>query len=398
MYIIQAFKGLHDWWRYVLGLAIAIIGVFVFSIPHGIAITLKTLPWGPQIDQSKMSDPVYLMGLFESNVNLVFILLPFAGGLVFLLCAVKWLHKQSMTSLVTARPKIDWRRFWTIFFFWGLLSSGLVLLDYYMSPEDYMLNFQLQPFLILSVIAILLVPLQTSFEELLFRGYLMQGIGVSSVHRYFPLALILSLLGIIGYVLLSQYADLLLWQTVLYFIAYPGFMLFFLNSKMAENLSQSIGYQTLYIGLKRNVTPLIITSVIFGLLHIANPEVEKLGSIIMVYYIGTGLFLGIITLMDEGLELSLGFHAANNLFIALLVTADWTAFQTHSVLKDLSDPQAAEFKDVLMPVLVMFPIMLFILSKTYNWSDWKGKLFGKVIEPVNSNYKILNDIEEIRIE
>jgi hypothetical protein len=31
-----------------------------------------------------------------------------------------------------------------------------------------------------------------------------------------------------------------------------------------------------------------------------------------VYYIGTGLFLG-ITLMDEGMELALGFHAANNL-------------------------------------------------------------------------------------
>jgi hypothetical protein len=31
-----------------------------------------------------------------------------------------------------------------------------------------------------------------------------------------------------------------------------------------------------------------------------------------VYYIGTGLFLGILTLMDE-MELALGFHAANNL-------------------------------------------------------------------------------------
>ena len=62
-------------------------------------------------------------------------------------------------------------------------------------------------------------------------------------------------------------------------------------------------------------------------MHIANPEVGKLGMIIMVYYIGTGFFLGIMTLMDEGLELALGFHAANNLIGALLVTADWTAFK-----------------------------------------------------------------------
>ena len=43
-----------------------------------------------------------------------------------------------------------------------------------------------------------------------------------------------------------------------------------------------------------------------------NPEVEKLGYLILVYYIGSGLFLGIITLMDEGIELALGFHFANN--------------------------------------------------------------------------------------
>ena len=37
--------------------------------------------------------------------------------------------------------------------------------------------------------------------------------------------------------------------------------------------------------------------------------------------------------MDEGLELALGFHAANNLIAVLLLTADWTAFQTHSILR-----------------------------------------------------------------
>ena len=70
--------------------------------------------------------------------------------------------------------------------------------------------------------------------------------------------------------------------------------------------------------------PLLFTSITFGLMHIANPEVEKLGYSLLIYYIGTGLFLGITTLMDDGLELALGFHTANNLFTALLVTSDWT--------------------------------------------------------------------------
>jgi hypothetical protein len=44
--------------------------------------------------------------------------------------------------------------------------------------------------------------------------------------------------------------------------------------------------------------------------------------------------------MDEGMELALGFHAANNLVSALLVTSDWSAFQTHSIFKDISEPKA----------------------------------------------------------
>ena len=128
--------------------------------------------------------------------------------------------------------------------------------------------------------------------------------------------------------------------------------------------------------------PLLMTSLIFGLMHIANPEVEKMGYIIMVYYIGTGLFLGILTLMDDGMELSLGFHAANNLIGALLVTSDYSAFQTHSIFKDISEPTAGY--DVIAPVVIIFPILLFIFSKKYNWTGWKEKLTGK-IEILNEN-------------
>jgi membrane protease YdiL (CAAX protease family) len=96
----------------------------------------------------------------------------------------------------------------------------------------------------------------------------------------------------------------------------------------------------------------------------------------MIFYIGTGLFLGIITLMDEGLELALGFHAANNLFGALLVTADWTAFQTNSIYRDIAEPALGW--DILVPVFVIFPLLLYIFSKKYGWKNWKDRLTGKV--------------------
>lgn len=311
MYISQVYNTLHDWWRYIIGAGIAIIGIFVFSMPHLIAIGIETVRGN--IDESRLDDTAYILGLFEPNLNLVFILLPFAGGLLFLLLTVKFLHKQSVRMLTTAREKIDWKRFWFAFIFWGIVSTGMIMADYFFNPEGYVNNFKLIPFLILCVIAILLVPLQTSFEEYFFRGYLMQGIGLIAKNKW---------------------------------------------------------------------VPLFVTSIAFGLLHIANPEVEKLGYIILVYYIGTGFFLGITALMDEGLELSLGFHAANNLFTALLVTADWTAFQTHSIFKDISDPTEMGVGEVFIPVIVIFPILLFIFSKKYKWTNWKDKLFGAVVEPV----------------
>ena len=83
---------------------------------------------------------------------------------------------------------------------------------------------------------------------------------------------------------------------------------------------------------------LFLTSVIFGSLHLANPEITALGYEFIFLYITVGFVLGIMTLMDDGLELAIGFHAANNLVAALLVTADWTVFQTESILIDISEP------------------------------------------------------------
>jgi len=319
MYIAQAFKGLHEWWRYIIGILIIFLAVVIGQMPFTLAVLFKTVSDGG--NAFGMTE-AQMMTVLEPNLNLFLMLLSFAAGLVGVFIVAKYLHKQSIVSLTTARDKIDWKRFWFAFILWGFVSTSFIFLDYFLSPKDYVLNFKLVPFIILCVIAIALIPLQTSFEEYLFRGYLMQGMGVITKNKW---------------------------------------------------------------------VPLLTTSVVFGLLHIANPEVKQLGYIVMVYYIGTGLFLGIATLMDEGLELALGFHAANNLFTALLVTADWTALQTHSVFKDTSLPGAAGFMDVFMPVFVIFPVVLFVFSKKYNWNNWKEKLFGTVEAPIIESENITNN-------
>lgn len=385
-YIQQAFKGLHEGWRYVIGTFIIVVFVILGQLPFTAAVFIEAQNQGLNLFELNENN---MMTLLESNLNLFLMLLSFAIGLLGILIVNKCLHKMTLTQLTTARKKIDWKRFWTIFFAWGILSSGLVLMDYFMSPENYEWNFNLNKFLILAVVAIVMVPLQTSCEEYLFRGYGIQGLGIGTISQKFPFIFIFLHLAIGLYIIISNSFEINTLVSFFYFILVLIILVLFNAIETLEKFIISDKEGSTYKFLNRKWVPLYITSFVFGMLHIANPEVEKLGYVIMIYYIGTGLFLGIMTLMDEGLELALGFHAANNLFTALLVTADWTAFQTHSILKDTSDPLDAALVDIAIPVFVMFPIILFILSKVYGWNNWKDRLFGRVTEPPKEDYKII---------
>jgi membrane protease YdiL (CAAX protease family) len=245
----------------------------------------------------------------KSGVNGTFVMLvaPLSFMLFIVLFFNKFIQNNSLRVLTTSRKKIDWSRVFFSFGLWGGITILTTIIGYYTAPEDFVIQFNPEKFAVFVVLALLLIPLQTSFEEYLFRGHMLQGLGLATKTRW---------------------------------------------------------------------VPLMVTSFLFGIMHIGNPEVDKMGMIIMFYYIGTGLFLGILTLMDEGLELALGFHAANNLVGALLVTSDWSAFQTHSILKDISET-SANFQ-IFIPILFFFPILLYIFSKKYKWSNWNEKLFGKI--------------------
>ena len=313
MYIEQAFKFKHEVWRYLLGtLVVFILGwQFIGVIPLGIVSWLKA----SNAEEFVIASETAFSSLFslKSNLYLFLMLLTFLGGFVTLLAVIKFLHHQSFLQLTTSRKKIDWKRFFFGFGIIAFLSIASTALDFYNNPDNYLIQFEWKSFSIMFLIAIVFIPLQTSFEEYFFRGYLMQGIGIAARNKWIPL---------------------------------------------------------------------LLTSIVFGSLHFFNPEVDKIGNIAMIYYIGTGLFLGIITLMDEGMELSLGFHAGTNLTIALLVTSDWTVFQTNSILLDLSDPSKGI--EVVLPVFIVYPVLLAVMAWKYKWTDWQGKLFGK-ISPLNKD-------------
>ncbi|GEC79138.1 CPBP family intramembrane glutamic endopeptidase [Flavobacterium aquatile] len=302
MFIEQGISKENPFWKYIIGSLIIIMAAFIGQLPLLFVILGKALNGGgiPSTNEEMLQ---YL----EPNLSLFLIMISFVFAIGGVYLAVKYLHKQTFLSVTTSRPKVDWNRILFSFSIWALFTIVTTFLYFYYEPESFVWNFKPTQFAILFVIAVVLIPFQTSTEEYIFRGYLMQGFGNLAKNKWFPL---------------------------------------------------------------------IMTSVIFGGMHIANPEVSKLGYIIMVYYIGTGLFLGIITLMDDGMELALGFHAANNLVSALLISSDWSALQTHSLYKDVSDPSAGF--DVLLPIFIIFPIILLIFSRKYKWTDWKEKLTGKI--------------------
>lgn len=226
MYIEQGYKGNLGLWKY----AIIPMGFLALMVFNYISTIMSPIP----VDEL-MND---LIQDFGSNTVFVMLIAPLSFSLFLVLGWTKLVHSQSITSLTTSRKSIDWQRVFFSFALWGSITAAMTFTYVAIAPENYVLNFQLKPFLILAFLSILLIPLQSSFEEYLFRGHLMQGLGILAKNRW---------------------------------------------------------------------VPLIVTSVLFGLMHLGNPEVGKLGYGIMIYYIGTGFFLGILTLMDEGLELALGF-------------------------------------------------------------------------------------------
>lgn len=298
MFINQAYKGDNTWWR-VLVTTLLTAGIFVANF---IAYFMMS--------KEEMDEVYQSMSEIPNNLSLFINLSPFILllGLLFLL--VRVLHKRSILSLTTSRNEVDYKKILFSFGLIVLMTIAAFAVSYSMDSSTILWNFNPMKFTVLFLISILLFPFQIGFEEYLFRGYLMQQIGIIAKNRWFPL---------------------------------------------------------------------LITSVMFGVFHSANPEVANMGYGVMVFYIGTGFFLGIMTLMDESLELALGFHLGNNLMAALLITSDFSAIHTDAVFKYSGVENPVDMlNEMIVSIVIVYPIILFIFAKKYNWKHWTAKLTGKI--------------------
>ena len=294
-------NGFNKGWMYLTTILLLIIGYLLFQ-------SIIFYPLINILKQNGFSETEIL-----SNAHLLFnsealkldknwVILIELGMFVFafigFFIGLKKIHNKSLNSVLTGFQKFRINRVGFAFLIWGLLLLFSVIINYIKNPADFTFQFNLQGFIISTVILLLFMPIQTGIEELFFRGYLIQG--------------------------LSQI-------------------------------------------FKNGIIPLIITSLLFGLAHMSNPEVQKFGwSIMLSYYIIFALFMGCITLLDEGLELAIGIHFANNMISGLLVSTPDSVLKPYSILETTNENPYLE----LICWFFMAGLTFLVFVKKYKWNNF----------------------------
>ena len=205
-------------------------------------------------------------------------------------------------DIASAAGKMRWKKLFAGAGLWFALLIAVEIVAALIHPGNYIFQFNAPRFFGLLIIALVVIPFQTWFEELFFRSYLMRGLGLLTHFRWIPL---------------------------------------------------------------------VLTTAGFGLLHFSNPEVKEFGFWgVMPFYIGFGLFAGLIVILDDGIELSFGIHAANNIYQTVLVTFQSSVLQTPALFK-------MKKVDILLMnagFFIMVIVFLIIMARVYKWKDF-GKIF-----------------------
>lgn len=299
-FLLKSGTGLNDGWRYIIG-GLAILLAYIFGqlpvliakliqIENHVDIGTKELQ---EFDKTMNFEIIHI----SRNGGFTLLLLMFVIGMIGLFLVVKYIHDKKFLDIITSRPKIDWRRVFTGFGLWLSIVFIMEFITYLIDPDNYSLrpDINAESYFVLIVISLTLLFVQTSFEELYFRGYIMQGI---AYHTRKP------------------------WISIL------------------------------------------ISSLLFAAMHMANPEIAEYGLAPMaMYYIIAAVFLALVTYMDDGMELALGIHWATNFFGTLFLTYNGAVIQTDTIFVT----QHINVYLLLTTFIIGAIIMYLICHKIYQW-------------------------------
>ncbi|MBK8851039.1 MAG: CPBP family intramembrane metalloprotease [Saprospiraceae bacterium] len=144
-----------------------------------------------------------------------------------------------------------------------------------------------------------------------------------------------------------------------------GILLIPIQSAMEEVFFRGYILQGSFKATQSIIWSLVVSTCFFSLVHSANPEVAKFGFATMqVYYLGAGLFLALLAIADNGLELSIGIHTATNLFGSIVLKYEGSVLQTETLFEQkMVNPWPMTISFYLCAV-----VSWWVLSKKYGFS------------------------------
>ncbi|MGB0984089.1 MAG: lysostaphin resistance A-like protein [Saprospiraceae bacterium] len=297
-FIKAALVGSNSFGKYLLGIiCIGFTAMIIGGIPAFIVFGYSDNP-------EAATEMNFEAAGISPALGLTLMLMPFVFGLLAALFTVKWIHERPWRTLITPNKHINWKKVGVGALIWLILLTAFELEAYRANPDNYVWTFEAAQFFPVLIVTLLLIPLQTTFEEVLFRGYFMQGLG---------------------------------------------------------------------IGLRYPIIALVFTSVVFGALHLGNPEISEYGTWLIWSYIQIGLMFGLVTLLDEGLELALGVHAMNNIYASVIVTFPGSALE----MPALFTMQEMDAEMMYLYSTIAEILFILICAYIYKWGNWR-KLFQQV--------------------
>ncbi len=307
----SSFTGKNNFWRYIVMILLIFIATnTIGSIPLTIVSIVKSA--GNNQSLSEISSDLNFLSTMGVSQNMILFLVLFAFivGLATYYLLVKPMHGRTFIQSVTGAGRIRWSRALISGLVWIILMAVYLFVYLGIDPENFSINNSTSSLIVLALIAFALIPFQAAFEEVIFRGYLMQGFSLLIPNRLFPL---------------------------------------------------------------------ISTSILFALMHSLNPEVKEYGFFaVMPQYFTFGLIFGIITILDDGIEAAMGAHAANNIFLCIMVTQESSALQTQALYQQHNYHPWIE----LAGLVVSGIILILILKRIFRWESFS--VLSTKVKPLQS--------------
>ena len=161
--------GNSKWWSWWLGLVVILLFyIFLGAIPVvvGAAVGLIT----PNTDgsiASAVANPIQFVLLMISPLML------FVGVWV----AQRLVHRRTLRELTTAHA-FRWSLVWQSMAMWLGLSIVATVVEALLYPGRYEWSLDVPQWIVMAPLILLLIPIQASGEELMFRGYLLQAMAL----------------------------------------------------------------------------------------------------------------------------------------------------------------------------------------------------------------------------